>query len=459
MVATLKINSETSRIRAALVNSGRFTFDTAERKLENSTLSICVGRESGVTPAGQAAALTAVLTASRCFLGGVMFSGTHDFPLILPLPLPAKTLGEAALMLGATVKLENKPRRTIIIGSGEQKQAGWSVRAIWNGWSAGIIPGEQSFGAIGRSDSSLAGIAAGALAVGHAFFAEQDDPIAGRIMQGLSLWIPDDRDQWMSNPGPEKFYVPNALWMVGMGNLGQAYLWALSSLPYSDPNSLELFFQDDDIIAEENWGTSILVTRQKYGILKTRLSEEWAECRKFRVRRVDRRLDQYLRRTPQEPDIAMAGLDKMAARRLLGLPGFEYIIDGGLGATVHDFHKFRLNIFDQSHGPATHFSGMDDSRNIKELLDLPAYRELETEKKIDSCGMAELAGQSIAVPFVSAFLASLAVTQAIRLASNQDFYYSITGDLKDLRSIRTLIGPKSDRSVVGFSETTHFKGL
>jgi hypothetical protein len=55
------------------------------------------------------------------------------------------------------------------------------------------------------------------------------------------------------------------------------------------------------------------------GPLKTKIAEEWAEARKFRVRRIDRRLDKHLRRTDQEPLLALAGLDRMPPRRLLGV--------------------------------------------------------------------------------------------------------------------------------------------
>jgi hypothetical protein len=67
----VKINSATSRIRAAFVNSGRYGFEEAERKLAAARLVIRLSAEAAETPAGQAAALTAVVTASRCFLGGV----------------------------------------------------------------------------------------------------------------------------------------------------------------------------------------------------------------------------------------------------------------------------------------------------------------------------------------------------------------------------------------------------
>ena len=193
--------------------------------------------------------------------------------------------------------------------------------------------------------------------------------------------------------------------------------------------------------------------RERYGVLKTRVAEEWAEGCKFRVRRIDRWLDADLRRTDREPGTAMAGLDRMPPRRLLGQPGFDYVIDAGLGATARDYRRFRLNVFDQSHDPALHFSGVEDAseRNMKEVMRLRAYQESRFNEYEGGCGIAELAGQSVAVPFVSGFVATLAVAQAIRLASNQATYFSIAGDLDDLRSIRSVLGSSPGRTVGGYS--------
>ena len=201
----------------------------------------------------------------------------------------------------------------------------------------------------GRSDCALAGVAAGALAVGQAFQAEQGDVRAGRTAQSISLWLPDHPgQQGPLDPGPdlESVYLPASLWFVGLGNLGQAFLWSLTLLPYPKPEEVFLFFQDDERVGKENWGTSVLVKRGRYGALKTRIAEDWAMLRGFEVRRIDRRLDANLFRNPTEPSIALAGLDRMPARRLMGGRGFEYVIDAGLGATVADYRKFRLNVFD-----------------------------------------------------------------------------------------------------------------
>ena len=52
--------------------------------------------------------------------------------------------------------------------------------------------------------------------------------------------------------------LPSSLWLIGLGHLGQAYLWALGLLPYTQASSLRLVLQDIDIITPSTESTSIL---------------------------------------------------------------------------------------------------------------------------------------------------------------------------------------------------------
>jgi hypothetical protein len=136
MVATMsdtqiEIDSETSRIRAALVNSGRHTFSEAEQKLAASRLSLILGDEAAGTPAGQTAFLTATVTGARCF-DEVTVHGRLEQPLLLPLPLGVKSLFRAATILGAQETGPPSPDRRVLIGSGLETGDGWSVQAHWH---------------------------------------------------------------------------------------------------------------------------------------------------------------------------------------------------------------------------------------------------------------------------------------------------------------------------------------
>ena len=455
MVAEMKqdnieIDSETSRIRAALVNSGMHTFAEAEEKLAASALSLVIGQDAAQTPAGQAAFLTAALTGTRCF-GRVLVCGAVDEALLFPLPIPAETLGEAAVYFGAQRACHPVSARKILMGIALEAESGWAVRAFWNGWISGVIPAKNT-APFGRSDCALAGVAAGALAVGQAFLAEQGDVRAGRSAQSLSLWLPETSELGVLDPGPilGNVYLPKSLWFIGLGNLGQAFLWSMTLLPYPKPEEVLLLFQDDQCVGKENWGTSVLVKRGSYGMLKTRIAEDWAMQRGFQVRRIDRRLDENLFRSPTEPGIALAGLDRMPARRLLGGRGFEYVIDAGLGATVADYRKFRLNVFDSGSNPAYHFAEVEDetAQVIHDLMQLRAYKQLTETRGDGGCGATTLAGNSVAVPFVSAFLSALSITQAIRIVSGEAHHLGITGDTSNLRNVRSALGIAAERATV-----------
>lgn len=446
----IEIDSEISRIRSILVNSGRFDFPEAERRLAASRLSLIVEEDAASTPTGQAAFLTAAVTSTRCF-GQVSAHGAIDVPLLLPLPVSAKSLAEASAAFGVR-RADALPRaRQILIGNGREYETGWAVKAYWDGWTAGIAP-VTAARSVGRSDCTLAGVAAGALAVGQAFLAEQGDVRAGRIAQELSLWLPGADEQATRDLGPiwKEVFLPASLWLIGLGNLGQAFLWSLTLLPYSKPQDVLLVLQDDQRIGKENWGTSVLVERGQYGSLKTRVAEDWAIRRGFQVQRIDRRLDENLFRKPTEPGIALAGLDRMPPRRLLGQRGFEYVIDAGLGATVEDYRKFRINTFDRTLDPADHFAGVEDEteQRIQNLMQLPAYAELAVERGDGGCGAATLAGSSVAVPFVSAFVGALAISQAIRISSGEAHHTAITGETGDMKSVRTELGTASERITV-----------
>ena len=112
-------------------------------------------------------------------------------------------------------------------------------------------------------------------------------------------------------------FLPGALWLIGLGNLGQAYLWALSGLPFADPGSVSLVLQDKDTVSEENWATSVLVKAETYGALKTKVAEDWASAKGFRVRRIDRWLTARDRVEDDDPRLALSGVDKVNARKLM----------------------------------------------------------------------------------------------------------------------------------------------
>lgn len=395
----MTLTRQLSRVAKLLVDAEGIGFPEAEARLRAMTLEIRLG-QGAASPAGHAAVLTAFAVSRRTFLGGVHVVGDLTQPLQSSL-FNSGCVGSALADIG-TNGFDGNAAVTIGIGRGNERS---DVAAWWDGWRAGVRSPQGS--TIGRSDNPLAGIAAGAHAVGAAF-----QRLRGRTEQPLDI------DLWPGMAVPPPFanvFLPSALWLFGLGNLGQAFLWNLASLPYVAGADRRLFLQDFDTVSEENWGTSILVPDDHFGELKTKLAESWAEARGFKVRRIDRALSADLRVAEGEPRLALSGLDKVAPRRLLDHAGFEAILDVGLGRTANDFDRYRVNVFDEHRRIGTHFAGVGERIPNADAPDVPAYAQIQSE--IGRCGAAAIGNASIAVPFVSAIAAAVAISRAIAICS------------------------------------------
>ncbi len=402
----MALNRQIARLAKILVDSEGISFDEAQERLEALTLEIIVGKDA-VSPAAHAAVLTAVSVGRRTFVGGVRVTGALDQPLNSALPLSARTLGEAAVAVGAS-QFEGAPSRSICIATDNRGSGSWSVAAWWHGWRAGIA--EVGAATSGAADNPLAGITAGALSVGAAFQAERGRDIGSR--SELNLWPTEHPED---APAFAEIFLPGALWLIGLGNLGQAFLWALSALPYADPGTVSLVLQDRDEVTVENWATSVLVQEEAYGSLKTKVGERWGEAKGFDVRRIDRRLVAGDRLEDDDPRVALSGVDKVEARKLMAGVGFDCIVDAGLGRTAADFDRYRVSVFDRTRPIDKHFAEARDGMVEEGMLNQNAYRVLEAE--VGRCGTAEVAGASVAAPYVSALAAATAVSRLIAIVS------------------------------------------
>lgn len=418
----MALDRQIARLAKILVDSERIFFDEAQARLRALTLEVVIGPDA-VSPAAHAAVLTAVSVGHRTFVGGVRVSGALNQPLRTALPLFGPSLGEAAIEVGASA-FNGKPARVVVIGTSAMPNADWSVGAWWNGWRAGTADvGSCSFG---NGENPLTGIAAGALAVGKAFEAER-----GRcpdLWSELNLW-PTVRET-PSAPNFAEVFLPGALWLIGLGNLGQAFLWALATLPYPDPSAVSLVLQDRDKIDEENWATSVLVKNENYGALKTWVGEQWASAKGFDIRRIDRHLLAADRLEADDPRVALSGVDKIEARKRMASVGFDCIVDAGLGRTADEFDRYRVTVFDRAKPIDKHFSGQKDTPPVDATPCGEVYQRLEAE--IGRCGTAKIAGASVAAAYVSAVAAAVAVSRLIALTSGCECPSNEVGKISSL---------------------------
>jgi hypothetical protein len=217
-------------------------------------------------------------------------------------------------------------------------------------------------------------------------------PMAFRRAVGLDLW--NLHGDWLKGgSGPLLERLPSEVWMVGMGNLGQAYLWTVGLLPYGH-KALRLVLQDTDIVAHSNLSTSMLTNRIMLRTKKTRATAEWAQARGFEASVVERNFAPNFMVGPREPSVALIGVDNALARQAVEDVGFGRVIEAGLGQGPQDFLGIDLHTFPASR-PAREVwpqAGVSDADDAD--ITLPAYRAM-LEQSGDRCGTMRLAGRSI----------------------------------------------------------------
>jgi hypothetical protein len=116
-----------------------------------------------------------------------------------------------------------------------------------------------------------------------------------------------------------------------------------------------------------------------------------------------------------DPRLALCGVDKIEARKWLANIGFDSIVDAGLGRLAAHFNRYRVTVFDREHPIDRHFASETDASPDLTILGQDAYQRIEAE--LGRCGASEIAGASVAAPFVSAVAAALAISRLIAVVS------------------------------------------
>lgn len=429
-------------VKLALDTGEVASLDEAQRLFSSYRLGIVVGNNVAHSATLQAAVLTAVNTGRRSFLGGVCVEGNLDVPLLVPWRR-CRTLGEAIVDLQGLNEAPAPGIPRILIGdanllSGETE---FAVRATFDGWCGGIVPLNHSSPLAESQECVPAGILAGALGVSEAFqFVRGGNDAAGRRDVGLSLWQPGTDTDWLAADelGPPLERLPSRAWLIGLGHLGQAFLWTLGLLPYATPEDVNLVLQDFDELAEANDSTSLLTKRAKFGKKKTRAMALWCEKRGFRTSIVERRFSADFQIAEDEPRVALCGVDNALARAGLEEVGFGRVIEAGLGAGAREYLAFQVHSFPARRTAKRRWGASAYQLNRETVADNPAYQAL-AQAGLDSCGIITLAGRTVGASFVGAVTSTLVIAEFIRMAMGEHRYEVIDGSLRSLELCQAVL--------------------
>ena len=355
------------------------TLEEAQQLFAGYQLVLDVGPDVAFSPTLQAAVLTALNTGRRCFLGGVHVAGNLDVDLRIPWR-KYRRLGDAVIDLqGKVARKVEAPLPRIVFGHANtsSENSPFALQATFNGWSGGVIPLEDARRLPEEQECTPAGVLAGALAVSEAFqFVRGSNAQAGRREVGLSLWHLEEGVSWLEESafGPPLERLPSKLWLIGLGHLGQAFLWTLGFLPYARPDEVKLVLQDYDTLVRANDSTSLLTFPAILSKKKTRAMADWCEEREFHTAIQERRFGANLQVDDGEPQVALCGVDNPMARAALEEVGFRQIIEAGLGHGTQEYLAFQVHTFPSQQSTRKRWGSVNNIPGIENIIRQPAYQ-------------------------------------------------------------------------------------
>jgi hypothetical protein len=434
MVNTEQIQNELSRTIKIVLDSGEAKdVEEAERIFKTYRLRINVGADITKSSTLQAMLLTVVNTARRCFLGGVEIASCPDGKLLVPWK-KRQTIKEAIIDLGGSItdKISNGAPEIFIGNYDKPPSSDFAIRATFDGWIGAVTPARDLLRLNEKQEFTPAGVLAGSLAVSEAFqFVRGKNAMAGKRVVGLSLWNPAESEWWnKGQPGPMLKNLPSRLWLIGLGHLGQAYLWTLGFLPYAMPSEVELVLQDVDTLVTANDSTSPLTFPHLVGQKKTRAMAAWCEQRGFRTLIDEHKFQALSKMAPEEPKIALCGVDNFAARAVLENAGFSKVIEAGLGKGGEEYLAFQVHSF-PGKKKASELWKNETALNteLSDISNQSAYKDLES-RGLDKCGLTTLAGRSVGASFVGTFVSTIVIAEVLRMIAGGPSHDIIDGTLR-----------------------------
>lgn len=419
-----------NRLSLGIMEKDRLNPDAALEQLQGLKLNLICGEEIKSSLPLQAALVTAVNTAKRAFLGGVFVEMPATVDSLLSWSEP-KSLNQMVTELGAKI-IQCSDRGIFSLTFGLPASIdNNTIQVACNSWQGGLLANGEIFEPGFSGNIPTGGIFAAGLAVTLAFFKTAGIHIAACDKSvGLSLWRPDLNWLDPASSGPEVSLLPKKYWILGLGHLGQAYLWNIAFLPYPEREKVTILLQDYEKMVDANWSAGLLYNLEDRNH-KTRVCSNWLESRGFETKIIERAFDEHTKRVGEEPFLALCGFDNAKSRRLLEDAGFDLVVEAGLGNSLYTFDLIALHTFPDAVMRAKDLWGAPEEVDINQTI-------LEILEQGDEvCGIIPMtiARRSVSASFVGACTGALVIAENLRALHDGRRYDKIVLQLRSLDDI------------------------
>ena len=423
----------TNRVAIAIAEKYDTDIEEAINKMNDTSIYIMADESITNSYSKQVAFLTAVNIAHRIFLGGVSCRLPANTPNLLK--LESEYFNDLISKSGG-VNTDKYPSGQVLkILIGIECYDDQCIESVSSGWRGGVNFNNQDRIVFPDSDNkiSLGPIASASLACYFAFckaYQINNDGIDLNI--GISLWNINSAKEWFKdkNDGPNIVNLPRNIWALGLGHLGQAYLWTLGLMPFKTPKETLFLLQDADIVEPENIGSQVLCSQQNIGRPKTRACMNFLENLNFKTQIIEKQFlfgdseQEWMKIYP----FLLNGVDNIKTRRSIKKTFLKLFLDGATNGRFDLFDSFTMkNISNIEKEPNVIWPD-DDVNGF--IFHKNLYQKYE---KIHQCG--QLANIGISTPFVGLFGSTIIISELIRSINQGRRYSIISLQLRDLNSI------------------------
>jgi len=363
------------------------SYADAERLFRTFRLRIAVGRGFSAAPATEAAVLTLLNAARKTFLGGVELVGQHQERCTMAW-FRGQTLAEVANGFGVLCGEVGIDRDTptIVVGA-EPSHAALDLGLRLDAGGFTLDPEGGSGWALDAPVS--VGVAAAGAAINEAFQrVYRGRPLAGARRVRFDLPGATGRNEL-------------AAWLIGLGHLGQAYLWtmALQALP---GERVLLRLTDYDEVTLSSLSTCLLVDMADIGRKKVDAVADKLEKIGFGVVRDTAKVVLDEGAVVSDYPMVLVAVDNIGLRRGLDRLHAARILECGIGDGTEGFTRVQMHAFPGRRLARDVWQGEDARASRRVDISRPAYQAMLRESG-DECGTTLMASRSVATPFVGAF--------------------------------------------------------
>lgn len=398
-------------MKLALDEGKAASYEDAERMFRTFRLRIAVGPGALGSPAAEAAVLTLLNAARKTFLGGVELVGDHQQRCTMAW-FSGQTLGEVANGFGVACGQDAVARDvpTILVGA-RPSQAVLDL-GLWLDGAGFTLDPEGGSG--WTPDAPVAvGVAAAGAAINEAFQrVYRGHPLAGarRIRFGL--------------PGTACRNEREA-WLIGVGHLGQAFLWTMA-LATSSGTSARVKLTDYDEVTLASLSTCLLVDADDIGRKKVDAVADKLEKIGIRVVRDTEKLVLDQGAVVSEYPMVLVAVDNIGLRR--GLDRFRSgrVLECGIGDGPEGFTRVQIHAFPGRRLARDVWQGDDARAGHAVDISAPAYQAM-LRASGDECGTTLVASRSVATPFVGAFAGAVLAQLSTQDGAGDAWNFNLNG--------------------------------